>query len=58
LVLPQGTPLALMTAIQDAVRGALDRHGLSAFMMPRDAALAHEAGDAVVATHEGGTIGA
>jgi hypothetical protein len=54
--LPQGTPPELITAIEDAVRGVLDRHGLSAFMMPRDAALAHEAGHTIVAAHEGLTV--
>jgi hypothetical protein len=53
LVLPQGTPPELITAIEDAARSALDHHGLLAFMMTRDAALAHEAGHAVVAAHEG-----
>ena len=56
LVLPQGTPPAVMTGSGTPVRSALDRHGLSAFMMPRNAALAHKARHAVVATHEGGTI--
>ena len=54
--LPQGAPPALMTAIEDAARCALDRHGLAAFMMSRDAALAHETGHAIVAAHEGLTV--
>jgi hypothetical protein len=54
--LPQGTPPELVRAIKCAVYDALDHHGLAAFMMPREAALAHEAGHAIVATHEGVTI--
>jgi hypothetical protein len=52
-VLPKGTPPELLTAIGDAARDALDRHGLSAFIAPREAALAHEAGHAIVGAHEG-----
>jgi hypothetical protein len=39
--LPQGTPPVLTMVIEDATRDALDRHGLAAFMMPREAAIAH-----------------
>ena len=49
----QGTPPALIAAIEDEARRAFDRHGLAAFMMSRDAALAHETGHAIVAAHEG-----
>jgi len=53
LALPQGAPPELRTCIEDAVRRTLDQHGLTAFMMPREAALVHEAGHAIVAAHEG-----
>lgn len=56
LALPQGTPPELVKAINDNVRETFGRHGLAAFTMPRNAALAHEAGHAVVAAHEGMTI--
>src|SRR5262245_48258520 len=39
--------------IVDATRRALDRHGVSAFEMSREAAVAHEVGHTIVATHEG-----
>ena len=54
--LPQGTPPALITVIEDTTRRAFDRHGLPAFMMPREAALVHETGHAIVAAHEGLTV--
>jgi hypothetical protein len=52
-ILPQGSPPELTAAIARAVRNALVRHGPSAFASTREAALAHEAGHAIVGTHEG-----
>lgn len=54
--LPQGAPPQLTTVIQDAVLNVLLRHGARAFEAPRHAAIAHEAGHAIVGTHEGFTI--
>jgi hypothetical protein len=54
--LPQGTPIELEAAIEKAARDALARHGLSAFTMTREAALAREASHAIVAAHEGFTV--
>lgn len=51
--LPRGTPPQLIAAIKDATRETLDQHGLPAFEMSRDAALSHEVGHTIVATHEG-----
>jgi hypothetical protein len=56
LALPEGAPPALMTAINDEAGRILNQHGLPAFTMPRNAALAHEAGHAIVAAHEGMAI--
>ncbi len=53
LMLPEGTPPQLTQAIQDATRKTLARDGIAAFTMPRHAAVAHEAGHAVVGAHEG-----
>ena len=54
LMLPQGTPPELIAGDRRRrPQDALDRHGLAAFTMPRDAALAHEAGHAIVGAHEG-----
>jgi|tagenome__1003787_1003787.scaffolds.fasta_scaffold20982690_4 hypothetical protein len=53
LALPQGAPPELITAIEDAARNRLDHLGLAAFAMPRRAAVAHEAGHAIVGAHEG-----
>ena len=52
-ILPKGTPPELIAAIEDATRKAFNSHGLSAFEMSRDAALAHEVGHTIVATAEG-----
>jgi hypothetical protein len=52
-ILPKGTPPELIDAIEDATRKTLNQHGLSAFEMSREAAIAHEAGHTIVATHEG-----
>jgi hypothetical protein len=52
-ILPQGTPPKLFGCIENTVRDAFNQHGISAFAMPRDAAMAHEAGHAIVGTHEG-----
>ena len=46
--LPKGTPPELITAIQDAIRGIFERHGLPAFAAPKEAAVLHEVGHAVV----------
>jgi hypothetical protein len=54
--LPKGTPPELVDGIKDAIRNALDRDGLAAFAAPREAAIAHEAGHAIVGAHEGLTI--
>src|SRR5262249_15592715 len=52
-VLPQGAPPEFVRCIENAVRETLNKHGHSAFSMPRVAAIAHEAGHAIVAAHEG-----
>src|SRR5262249_13215818 len=52
----KGTPPELIAAIEDAARDALARHGVSAFEMLREAAIAHEVGHAIVMTHEGLTV--
>jgi hypothetical protein len=52
-ILPQGTPPKLFGCIENTVRDAFNQHGISAFAMPREAALAHECGHAIVGTHEG-----
>jgi hypothetical protein len=54
--LPKGAPPELISAIEDAVRGVLTRHGMSAFEMSREAAIAHEAGHVIVGAHEGFTV--
>jgi hypothetical protein len=54
--LPHGIPLQVMAGIENAAFDVLRRHGSDAFHAPLDAALAHETGHAVVATHEGFTI--
>lgn len=46
-------PPALLATIGDAVHNTLNEHGLDAFAMLRNAALAHEIGHAIVGTHEG-----
>jgi hypothetical protein len=56
LMLPEGTPPELTQAIQDATRKTLARDGIAAFTMPRHAAVAHEAGHAIVGAHEGFAI--
>ena len=56
VTLPQGSPPALVAAIEDATRHTFDRHGPAAFMMPREAAVVHETGHAIVAAHEGLTV--
>src|SRR5262249_20943204 len=52
----QGTPPELIDAIENAVRGAYNQHGICAFAMPREAALVHECGHAIIGTHEGLSI--
>ena len=56
LVLQQGAPPELLSAIEDAARNVLDRHGKTAFAAPRELAILHETGHAIVGTHEGFTI--
>jgi hypothetical protein len=51
--LPQGTPPELIAAIEDEARDTFVRHGPSAFVAPREAAIAHEVGHTIVGTHEG-----
>jgi len=52
-ILPKGTPPELITVIEDATRRACDRHGVAAFTAPREAAVMHEIGHAIVGAHEG-----
>ena len=52
-ILPQGAPPELVAEIADATRDIFVRHGSSAFVAPREAAIVHEVGHTVVATHEG-----
>jgi hypothetical protein len=54
--LPHGTPPQLVAAIEGAAYRAFSRHGRSAFEAPRNAAIAHEVGHAIVGAHEGFTI--
>lgn len=51
--LPQDAPPELAAAIADAISDIFDRHGAAAFAAPREAAVAHEVGHAIVGTHEG-----
>jgi hypothetical protein len=53
LGLPHGSPPELIEAIEQAAHKVLDLEGLSAFEMPRPAAVSHEAGHCIVAAHEG-----
>jgi hypothetical protein len=55
-ILPKGVPPAVITAIENATHKALNSHGLSAFEMSREAAIAHEVGHTIVATAEGQVI--
>jgi hypothetical protein len=51
---PQGaTPPEFLAMLDAATHKTYGQHGVSAFTAPREAALVHEAGHAVVATHEG-----
>jgi hypothetical protein len=52
-VLPKGTPPELLAEIEHNISSVLLRHGASAFAAPREAAAAHEAGHAIIGTHEG-----
>jgi hypothetical protein len=52
-ILPKGIPPELIAAIEDAAHETLTSHGLSAFEMSRDAAIAHEIGHTIVAAAEG-----
>jgi hypothetical protein len=51
--LPKGTPPEIIAVIENAARNAIDHHGVPAFEMSRNAAIAHEAGHVIVAAHEG-----
>jgi hypothetical protein len=51
-VLPKDSPPLLVTSFENAVRNTFERHGASAFAAPREAAIAHEVGHAIVGTHE------
>jgi hypothetical protein len=54
--LPKGVPPGVIAAIENATHKAFNSHGLSAFEMSREAAIAHEVGHTIVATAEGATI--
>jgi hypothetical protein len=49
-------PPELITAVEDQLRRVLEHHGASAFAAPREAAIVHEVGHAIVGTHEGFTV--
>jgi len=49
-------PPGLIAAFEDASRNTLARHGMSAFEMTREAAIAHESGHVIVGAHEGTTF--
>jgi hypothetical protein len=51
--LPQGTPPELVAAIRDAAFHALHEHGAAAFAAPREAAIMHETGHAIVGAAQG-----
>jgi hypothetical protein len=53
---PHGAPPEFINAYAQATRNVLERHGPSAFEAPRDAAITHEVGHAIVGTHEEFTI--
>ena len=50
---PEGLPQDLNDCVVEQVRTLYAKHGPAAFAMPKDAAAAHEAGHAIVGTHEG-----
>lgn len=50
---PFNPPPLLIKTYQGAIRDALRKHGAAAFAAPREAAIAHEAGHAIVGAHEG-----
>jgi hypothetical protein len=50
------TPPELVATIENFACGVLKKHGLTAFEMTREAAIAHETGHAIVGTCEGLTI--
>jgi hypothetical protein len=52
-VLPKGAPPELIANIENACHDAFARHGVSAFEMSREAAIAHEIGHTIVMAHEG-----
>jgi hypothetical protein len=54
--LPKGVPPGIITAIEDAAHRAFNSHGLSAFEMSREAAIAHECGHTIVMTAEGAVV--
>jgi hypothetical protein len=49
-------PPEFFTSIENATRKVFAQHGASAFTAPKNAAVAHECGHAVVGTHQGLTI--
>jgi hypothetical protein len=53
LMLPQDTPPQLISAIADAACSAYHKHGAAAFAAPREAAIAHEVGHAIVGAAQG-----
>jgi hypothetical protein len=52
-VLPHHCPPELIASIELNISHVLNRHGVSAFEAPREAAIAHEVGHAIVGAHEG-----
>jgi hypothetical protein len=51
--LPNGMPLEVIAEMKGRARHILETHGFGAFAMPREAAIVHETGHAIVGTHEG-----
>jgi hypothetical protein len=49
-------PPGAITGLENSIRKAFEQHGLEAFAAPKEAAVAHEVGHAIVGTHEGLTI--
>lgn len=54
--LPKGVPPGVIAAIENATHKAFNSHGVPAFAMSREAAIAHEVGHTIVATAEGQVI--
>jgi|SRR5215831_19433498 len=53
LQVPKGFPPETIAAIEHAAPDTFLRHGPSAFEAPREVAIPHEAGHAIIGTHEG-----